>query len=482
MIRQFFRDSFLYTIPSILSRGIAIFLLPLYTRVLQPGDYGIVDILTVFASFINLTIALEITQAVGRFLPDANSVREKRMYISSAFSFTLIVYGAFALITFVLRDQIAPYIFGQEVNLMIFQWGIVSICVQGIFLCLVNQMKWQVQTKQNVVVNIVSTFGTIIASVVLVLVLRWGVLGIIVSGVIGNSLAVLLSLRFVREDLAWRISKHKLREMLRYSSPLVISSVSIFASLYIDRICLKYFQDMNAVGLYGIGFRLSSVVGLLIIGLQSSLTPLILNKYMQPETPSQIKKLFNLFILGALGCILFMSFFPRELLMLFTTEEYFPAASIVPILTTATLVSNAYLFTPGVIIKKKSTINATISFAAAIVNVVLNVLLIPKYGIVGAASATALSSLGGFFFQASYSQKYYYIPFNWKRIAAAFVLVVVVAISSYYTFLKIDAGSIIFGIVLKGLVLLITAFIAYIILLPVEERKSISKFLSSLKR
>ena len=67
MLKLFFKDSIIYTIPAILSKGISFLLVPLYTRVLSPGDYGSLELFLIFASIINLTIAFEVTQGVARF-------------------------------------------------------------------------------------------------------------------------------------------------------------------------------------------------------------------------------------------------------------------------------------------------------------------------------------------------------------------------------------------------------------------------------
>ena len=79
MLRQFARDTLIYGASSVLSRGIGLLLLPLYTRVLTPAEYGTVDYLQVVRSFLALTLALEIVQALVRFLPEAESDHDKRV-------------------------------------------------------------------------------------------------------------------------------------------------------------------------------------------------------------------------------------------------------------------------------------------------------------------------------------------------------------------------------------------------------------------
>jgi O-antigen/teichoic acid export membrane protein len=100
MIRRFFKDGFYYSLSSILGKGLSIFLVPLYTRIFSPKDYGIIDMLTIFSTLINLTIALEITQGIGLFLANSENERDKILYSSTAFWFTITSNGIFFLLAF----------------------------------------------------------------------------------------------------------------------------------------------------------------------------------------------------------------------------------------------------------------------------------------------------------------------------------------------------------------------------------------------
>ena len=77
MLKRFLKDSVVYSTSTLLSRGISILLIPLYTRFLQPEEYGALDLLTVMATIINYIVALEISQGVARSYSDAKTEKEK---------------------------------------------------------------------------------------------------------------------------------------------------------------------------------------------------------------------------------------------------------------------------------------------------------------------------------------------------------------------------------------------------------------------
>ena len=77
MLKTLLRDAAVYGVSTVMTRAVALLLVPVYTRVLVPAEYGAIDILGIFANFVTLTVALEVTQAVARFLPDSRSTEER---------------------------------------------------------------------------------------------------------------------------------------------------------------------------------------------------------------------------------------------------------------------------------------------------------------------------------------------------------------------------------------------------------------------
>ena len=113
MLRRFLRDSALYSASAVLSRGIGIILLPLYTRFLHPAEYGALDLLMVFATLANYLISLEISQGVARVYAEAKTVEEKRSCVSSAAWFATAAYGLFAIFASIFPVHIAKWLLGS---------------------------------------------------------------------------------------------------------------------------------------------------------------------------------------------------------------------------------------------------------------------------------------------------------------------------------------------------------------------------------
>jgi len=127
-----------------------------------------------------------------------------------------------------------------------------------------------------------------------------------------------------------------------------------------------------------------------------------------------------------------ISLFSREILRLFTTPPYYGAWAIIPVLAVASVCSKMYIFAPGLDIEKKTKRIALINIAAAVVNVVLNLFLIPHLGILGSALATLISSVILFFAYMHMSQKFYPIPYRWGVILPACFAAALVIVMAYF--------------------------------------------------
>jgi len=419
MFKNFLKDSAIYTVSTVLARGIGIFLIPIYTRMFSPTDYGVIDILAVVASLVNLTIALEISQAVARYFPDVKTVEEKRAFASTALWFTIIVNCIFLIVVQYYCNTIGPLVLGSLYNETLFRVALFSMATSGIFNILQMQLRFQLQSFQYALVSIITLLVSVFVILVLIFVAKWGLISVFIGQLVGNVIGALASYRFGGKSYALVFDTNKLKQMLAFSAPLVPSSIGVFIAVYIDRIAIKELMTMADVGLYGIAYRIASMVSLIMVGVNSALMPLVYNNYKQANTPTEIARIFRYFLWAAIMFFLGLSLFARELLVIFTTPQFYGAYTVVPILVLAVILSGMYVFAPGLAIAKKTSLIAGISITTAFINTVLNFTLIPYLGISGSALATLIGTGMQFSLFIWLGNKYYVIPFEWKRYAAA---------------------------------------------------------------
>ena len=212
----------------------------------------------------------------------------------------------------------------------------------------------------------------------------------ILRQLIGTIAGATLALWLSRYLYRLTFDRAALGAMLRFSIPLVPSGIGVLVTLYIDRVAIRTLMTIADVGLFGIGYRIASITGLLMVGFQVALTPLIYANYRDPRMPDELATIFRAFVGFAVLIILGLGpLFAREILVIVATPTFYPAAAVVPLLAPALLLSSMYVFAPGLAIAKRTGPIAAIHISSALLNTALNLTLIPLLGISGAALATA---------------------------------------------------------------------------------------------
>lgn len=456
-------------------------MVPFYTRVFSPKDYGTIDILTIFSTLVNLTIALEITQGIGLFLSDAKDAVDKKLYSSTALWFSFTANSFFLIICFFLSGPISGLLTGASGNFSIFRVALFMIWSNGLFYFLQNQLRWEMKKENYSVIyagiSIIATLVSLSLTIFFVLVLRWGVAGAFSGTCAGNIIGIFLIGSYLHSSFGFYFKFGKLKQMLAYSMPLVPSSIGVFVALYIDRIAIKQLMTMADVGLYGVGYRIASIASLLMFGFQGALTPLIYSQYKNGETPGKIATIFRMFLFCALGFFIFASIFAKEILRIFTAPSYYGAHIVVPLLFPAIAIGGMYIFAPGLGLARKTKTMALINILVAVANTILNFIFIPFFGIAGAALATMFSSIGGLAANVILGNRYYKIPFAWHKVWLA----TLIASSIVALGLILAAPNLLINYLLKGMLLIAGCVILGLILIEKNESAKAFSMLGFMK-
>lgn len=378
-----------------------------------------------FAAIVNLTIALEVSQGVARFYASESDRARQIGYASSAFWFTVGSYSLFALAALGFAPVVAESIMGQKNLEAAFKIGVVHIWANGLFYLIQNQFRWELRSAHYASVSIVMSVVTALVSVWLTWFLDFGLLGLLSGLAVGSVTGTVMGLYWLRASIRITFSASQLRQMLRFSTPLVVSGVSVWLTLYADRLMIQSLLSVEQVGLYGIGFRVASLAGLVIMGFQAALTPLVYLHYQKNETPEQLAEIFRLFFFFFLVILLFLGIYAIDLLRIMTTPEFYASSVVVIYLVPAILLSSMYVFSPGIAIAKKTHLVVWINVIGGTLNISLNFFLIPFFGIEGAALATLISYFSVFMLYLHYGQRYYRIPHRWWSIIVPFIVTVI---------------------------------------------------------
>lgn len=421
MIKKFFKHGAAYSVSDIFTKGSIFLLIPFYTRVLSPSEYGIIDILLIITILATLTVSLEITQALAIYYSESKDKALRARYASTAFWFTLVTFFPFILLCYTQSKEISQMLFGTDKYWLILKYYFIVLFFHGIYQVTLNQLRWMQKTKSYVLVSVVYSGVLLLFSWYFVFYLDKGLLGVVQAQLITTIMAAITSICLAKSAYRFQFDAKLLKKMLVFSTPLVPSSIAVFVVLYIDRIAIQDLLGLEELGIYGVGYKVAAVITLVTSGVLTALTPLIYSNHKDKGTPEHISSILRYFVLITTSIILSLAFFSKEILVLIATPAYYKAYVVIPLIAGGIVFSSMYVFAPGLAIKKKSKIIAFISIFLAVLNTLLNYLLIPIFGISGAAIATLIAGISTFLVYIAVSQKYYYVPYKWKRLATSII-------------------------------------------------------------
>ena len=144
MINRFFSDTLIYSLPNFFSRAVGLFLVLFYTRFLTPNEYGLIELILVLFSLLNVVLPLEITQAVARHFGDANK-KDKSEIISTSFIFTFLIFSFFYLISLIFSAEFSKLFFSSSINRDSIHYIFIFFIFYSLLKLFENQLRWSLK-------------------------------------------------------------------------------------------------------------------------------------------------------------------------------------------------------------------------------------------------------------------------------------------------------------------------------------------------
>lgn len=428
MIRKYFKDaSFLALTEGLLQlRGLV--LMPFITRQFGPVSYGVWSQVSVLISTIMPLVVLGTDSAVLRYLPGKEKEQQKRE-ISAWVLFLLGTAGLFAIILFVFRTGLSTLFFGEEGGdyvpfLSLAALWLISSTLLG---ALKNWFRVQNDAKLFGTSNLLGSALSVLA-VVIMLMRNEGVYQLVVYSLLGDTLLIVVLALVNLFKYGWGRPDFSIApQLVKYGLPLVPGAFAIWGLNYLDRFFIVQYSTLAELGIYTVAYRIAyQVIPLLV----KPWFAMFGNSASELHNMGQLKTLQSLFnrsagLTFALGIPASFGVFllGDRVLRLFATAEFASGASLLIFISLGYLfsvMSSFYEIALGLI--RKQYLSTVVSSIAFLVNLALNFLLIPRYGILGAAIATFSAFLAMLVISLYFASRFTYLKTDF-----AFVLKVILA-------------------------------------------------------
>ncbi len=412
------KHTFVYGIGIAVNSVVAILLLPIYTRYLTPNDYGVKELIGLTTDVIGILMATAISSAIYRFYFDYDDEKSRNEVISTGI-LSLGIAGliALAMLSFFTRPM-ADYIIDAPDLYYYFNIALVSMWFHSINGIGFDYLRARRQSVLFVALSLFRLILVISLNIYFVIFLRLGVLGILWSTLIVAVITTLILTVPILYKVGVKFNKNKIKEMVRFGLPLIPSQLGAFIVHLSDRFFIKGYCSVADAGLYSLGYRFGTIPGNFISSPFNQVwQPRRLELYKQPDSEVLFGRIFTYYLALVTFAGLGVAVLTKEVLMIMADEKFWSAYRIVPIIVLANIVFTLhYHFNMGIIIKKKTKYLAYINFSNGMLILVLNFLLIPPYGVFGAAYATLIAFIYKVALTYYFSSKFYTIHFEVLRI------------------------------------------------------------------
>ena len=436
LFNNLIKNSLIYGLGQILNRFLSFFLLPVFTAYLTPADFGVLAILGVMNLVVTACFSYGSGAATGLCYFEGNDHRRKEETIWTSVLILLVSAVVIGLFAFCFPSCLSRLLFGEPYQSKLVTLSLLSAGASILNAQFLLYLMFEKRAFTYVIFTTTLTMLSLGLTVLTVVFWGRGVEGMIESILTANVAALGMLVFVCARSLSFRLSGSVARDFMRFGAPLIPSSFFLFVIQHANQYFLQRFRGIEEVGVYIIGFNFGLVMNLLVSAFSSAWYPHFMSFVgRQNEAKDHFGRVVTAYTLGFGVLSLLFYVGARPVVMIMTQPAFYDAYKIIGPASTAYFFSGFFfLLLPAVYFAKEVKYVSLIQGGCALCVVVLDLLLIPWVGMVGAVSSLVagyvlLVSLQ-FAWNRSRKGKYFQFSCEWRRLRQfAFVYVCTAGLS-----------------------------------------------------
>ncbi len=409
-----------YTAASILSKVIAVALLPLYTRHLTLADYGAAEVMFAAVVSASIVVRLGMIEALLRFYYRREEDPDR--VVATSFAALFWVTSAVALIALPFAGQISEALL-KESSPGLAQISIGGLWALTMFEYLLTLFRLEERARAFFVTTIFNVLVTIGLTVVLVVGEGEGARGLLLGSYASGGAFVLGLIIVHRRRLSLRFDPALLRRLFRFGLPTMPAELSLYLLNFVDRIIIVRTIGLPQAGLYSLAVKFAQAVNVLVRGFQLAWPPLAYSIRDDGEARRTYAAVVTWFVAGCAFVVTGMWLLSRWIVRALAAPAFFDSYKAIGLISVAVTLYALYLVLVVILGRTGRTgFNFPAAIAALIANVGLNLLLVPPLGIVGAGIALVVSYLVVLVLMYVFTQRLFPVPYQWGRLTRITVI------------------------------------------------------------
>ena len=409
--------------------------MPIYTRYLTPADYGIVSSMQVLNTILAVVFTLAIDRSIYRLYWDYKTEKEKKDYLGSMIVALACIATTVVALLFLFKGLV-ELIYKSIPFYPFYVYAIVTayFSVFG----LVPKIYLQLNQKAGsfVILSIMQFVANTAFILWFVVGLKAGAEGMLKGQMLGCGIMLPVFLFIGFKIINFTVKFSIVKESLNFSLPMVPTLLCAWVLNLSDRIFIERYFSLADVGIYSLGYKIAGLVLIIAGAFGLAYSPVfykLAGSHNQVAAKRTLYSYNNIYVMVILLLCFLVSFFSKEVIVILLDPKFAEAHKIVPIIALAYFISiSASLLNLSIYQEKKTVAIMFIQIFGASLNIALNFLLVPNFGVYGAAYATVLSFTAILICKYLYAKKCYFIPYQWRKIFPVFLLLSFIVILSTY--------------------------------------------------
>ncbi len=428
------KDTSIYAIGDLLTKGIGFLAIIFYTHFITQSEMGVYGYIMIIVSFATTFLILGADNAYARYFFEYKEQKQKQILTTTLFVFLTFWMIFMLIIPLVFSSKIAILFLDTDEYASAFFFALLSLPLKLISSMSNQALRNQFKTKQFIVYNFFTALVTVGSAIVLLQFSPFGIASIFIGMIIGDIVVLPFRLYAIKELFIKEVDFGILKSILVYGVPLLPASIAYWVFSSVDRVMLEFMSSLESVGIYTVAVSLSVVMSLVAGAIGQAWGPHAVKTY--EEDKEQARVLYVRFLKVLIGVALFLVFcaamLGQEIISLIFPAEYTTVFyPMILLLIGIGFQITVQVTAIGIYLAKKTIYLAYITLFVAVVNIVLNYILIPLYAEVGASVATMISYLLLTLIYSIVSQRLFRLDYDFRYILIAFGLIGVIFFTSF---------------------------------------------------
>lgn len=428
-----------YGLSGMISSALMVFLVPIYTRLFTPAEYGVLSLVNTSYILLALFVIFGLDNSAALWYWQTDEEDDRKKTFASWAYYSILVGSLIAVALIIFAAPISSFLLKERTY-----WPLIALA--GASLAFASLQKviniwFRVQKKPLWAVGsaLIISLTTIGLTLYLVVVQDLGLVGVYWAQLVASVVGFILALALLRD---WLLPYHfrwnRLREMLRFGAPLVPASLAFWGMNSAGSFFIQHYADRTEVGLYQLGLSISAALGVAIGGFVQAWSPFAFSIAKEEDSHrNTYAEIFLLYIYWGSVAVVGMFLFSPEVVSILAPPSFSEAARVAGLLSLNLVIVNLpQIVAIGCALAKTNMPYSKAVIIGSAISVLLFIVLIPHAGKEGAVAASIVGNLFVLLYVYRSAQKLYFVPYKFVR----GMLTLAAAVGISYATLSISAA------------------------------------------